>query len=193
MSPCHGRQHHRHGVVAQNDVEQYHAQTKIARKLASLIIDNDLCLYSQWFPGKTNAIADSLSLDFDISFDELPQHYLTCFPTQLPKNFQISPLPDEITSFVFQTLSELKRGAQSPEERKTSELHPGAIGKPSSAESDGREASFWMDAQEANATPLSATSPNLEDSLGKMDRRCPLDTSKIPLETYHRPFVSLGD
>ena len=34
-------------------VDDFQARTKVARKLASLMIDNDMYLYSQWFAGKT--------------------------------------------------------------------------------------------------------------------------------------------
>jgi hypothetical protein len=39
-------------------------QLSTAQKLADLILGSESCLYSQWFPGSHNAIADSLSRDF---------------------------------------------------------------------------------------------------------------------------------
>ena len=40
------------------------AQLVVARKVATTITDADCCLYSQWFPGDENSVADSLSHDF---------------------------------------------------------------------------------------------------------------------------------
>ena len=39
------------------------AKQKLARKLAHLILDSETLLYKQWFRGKDNVVADSLSCD----------------------------------------------------------------------------------------------------------------------------------
>jgi hypothetical protein len=41
----------------------------IAWYLASLIMQADCCLYSQWFTGEENIVVDSLSHDFHLSND----------------------------------------------------------------------------------------------------------------------------
>jgi hypothetical protein len=41
-------------------------QLATARRLANLIMSTESSLYSQWFPGSQNVIADSLSRDFHI-------------------------------------------------------------------------------------------------------------------------------
>jgi hypothetical protein len=173
-------------------VEDFQARTKVARKLATLVIENNLCLYSQWFPGKKNVIADSLSRDIDVPTHKLTHHYHSLFPTQMPSNFAISPLPDTIISFILSTLSELKKRRLSLELHTNSELHPGATGRISSTRVDGEGVSFWMGAPSDNATPSWQDSLRVEGAQARRNR-CPVDTSKVPLETYHRPFVSLGD
>ena len=173
-------------------VDDFQAQTKVARKLATLIIENNMCLYSQWFPGKKNVIADSLSRDIDIPTNQLTARFKSLFPTQMPSNFNISPLPDAISSFILSTLSGLRRRRQSLEAHTSSELHPGASGKISSKTVDGEGVSFWMDAPSSNATPSWQPLLRAEGAQARRNR-CPVDTSKVPLETYHRPFVSLGD
>jgi len=41
-------------------------QLATARKLADLVLNSESCLYSQWFSGSENSIADSLSRDFHL-------------------------------------------------------------------------------------------------------------------------------
>jgi hypothetical protein len=173
-------------------VEDFQAQSKMARKLATLVIENNLCLYSQWFPGKKSVIADSLSRDIKIPTNELIHRLKSLFPTQMPSSFAISPLPDTNTSFILSTLSELKRRRLSLEQHTNSELHPGVIGKISSATVDGEGVSFRMDAPWDNVIPSWQASLKAEGVKSRRNR-CPVDTFKVPLETFHRPFVSLGD
>jgi hypothetical protein len=173
-------------------VDDFQAQTKVARKLATLIIENNMCLYSQWLPGEKNVIADSLSRDIDIPTNQLTARFKSLFPTQMPSNFTISPLPDEISSFIHSTLSGLRRRRQSLEAHTNSELHPGASGKISSETVDGEGVSFWMDAPSTSATPSWQPLLKAEGAQARRNR-CPVDTSKVPLETFHRPFVCLGD
>jgi hypothetical protein len=172
-------------------IEDFQARSKVARKLATLVIENNLCLYSQWFPDKKNVIADSLSRDIDVPANRLTHHFKTLFPTQMPTNFAICPLPDEISSFVLSTLSELSKRKQSLERHMTSDLHPGACGRTSSMNVDGEGVNFWMDAPSKSATPSWHVSHNTEGAQARRNR-CPVDTSKVPLDTFHRPFVSLG-
>ena len=149
-----------------------------------------MCLYTQWFPGKANAVADSLSRDFDIDDTKLTSHLTSLFPTQLPTGFRISPLPAEITSFVSSTLCELKKRTQSPEAHKTSNLHPGASGRTSLPTVESLGTTFWID----TSLPIETYSSLLSPTQGYTRARknlCPLDTSKIPLDMFHRPSDAL--
>jgi len=49
-----------------NFVNELNMQVQLttARQLANLVIDHDCCLYSQWFAGEFNTVADCLSRDF---------------------------------------------------------------------------------------------------------------------------------
>jgi hypothetical protein len=49
-------------------------------------MDNEACLYSQWFPGSMNDISDSLSRDFHISNSHLANLLLSWFPEQGASN-----------------------------------------------------------------------------------------------------------
>ena len=72
-----------------------------ARKLADMLIEtNTMLLCSQWFQGKRNPEADSLSRDADLSDADLTKLLLSSPECQLPSNFRIAPLPNEITSWI---------------------------------------------------------------------------------------------
>ncbi len=62
--------------------------------------------YSQWFEGKKNNVADALSRDWHLSTDELTFLLHSHFPEQMQTNFQIFPLPKEISSWLTSLLQE---------------------------------------------------------------------------------------
>jgi len=47
------------------------------------------CLYSPWFPGDKNQVADSLPRDFHLSNNELAQMITSFIPEQVPFGFQM--------------------------------------------------------------------------------------------------------
>jgi hypothetical protein len=63
-------------------------------------LDTDSNLYSQWFPGEHNIIADSLSRDFHIDDTSLANLLLLHFPEQVPFGLTILPRPQEIISWL---------------------------------------------------------------------------------------------
>ena len=66
----------------------------LARHLATMMLDNDACLYSQHIAGSNNVIADSLSRDF-----HMPSHTLSSLirsHSLVPAGFILSPLQDGI-------------------------------------------------------------------------------------------------
>ena len=83
-------------IENKSDVEIIVKQ-QVARKLGDLILDSNSCLYQQWFAGSSNIVADSLSRDCYFLSAKTHEKFLhrTC-KSQLPKNFQIKPVPKEI-------------------------------------------------------------------------------------------------
>jgi len=79
-------------------------QLTTARKLADIILESQACLYSQWFPGDQNAVADSLSRDFHISVSNLCHLLTSHFPEQTPFGLTILPVPPDIVSWLICTL-----------------------------------------------------------------------------------------
>jgi hypothetical protein len=77
------------------------AQLSNARQLAKVVIDNDCCLYSQWFQGDFNTVSDCLSQDFHLNDHSLTLLLKSRVPQQVPFGFRIYPLPIEISSWLI--------------------------------------------------------------------------------------------
>ena len=99
-----------------------------ARKLADMLIETNAMLCSQWFQGKRNPEADSLSRDADLSDADLTKLLLSSPECQLPSNFRIAPLPNEIASWIVSQARTLpvRKQLQRPLPRST--LSRGAAG-----------------------------------------------------------------
>lgn len=107
----------------------------IARAAASLVMGHGSCLYSQWFPGAENELADSLSRDFHLLDDELLTLFCTLIPEQVPAGFRICPLPPELVSQVLTWMDSLPWKTPSPRAPHRSKIATGGTGKPSSSPS----------------------------------------------------------
>ena len=89
----------------------------VARKLASILIDHAACIASQHIRGEQNLVADLLSLSgtsergnpHPLAQDNPPNDVITQqfrdeFTEQVPEDFVISQLPNEVLSFVLRAL-----------------------------------------------------------------------------------------
>ena len=81
------------------------AKQRVGRKVATLVIKNELVLYRQWIAGVFNILADSLSRD-DLFLNESSHLFLLkyIFDDQLPDNFHLKEVPKEIGCFISSTL-----------------------------------------------------------------------------------------
>jgi hypothetical protein len=86
----------------------------IAQETAELIMSHDSCLYSQWFHGKLNEVADSLSRDHHLSDTDLLTLLHHNIPEQVPEDFKIYPLPPSIELKIMTWLCSLPPAMQSP-------------------------------------------------------------------------------
>ncbi len=89
------------------DPIQERARVDAARKYASNFMDAHVKGYSQWFPGKSNNVADALSRDWHLRDDELTSLLHSHVPKQMPENFRISLLPSKISSWLTSLLQPL--------------------------------------------------------------------------------------
>ena len=76
----------------EDDDRRMQAKMKTSRAHASRLIRYEIREYSQWFPGKFNIIADSLSRDFHLSDTNLIAALRRYLGPQVPKEFRIVPL-----------------------------------------------------------------------------------------------------
>jgi hypothetical protein len=67
------------------------AKVRNERKHASLYINAGVMEYTQWFEGKANNVADSLSCDFHLNDDDLTSLLFSLYFNQLPQHFEILP------------------------------------------------------------------------------------------------------
>jgi hypothetical protein len=103
-------------------------QLLVARHLATLVIEADTCLYSQWFAGEDNIVSDALSRRFDLTDTALTSLLLSTVPSQVPHGLSICPLPSEIVSWLtwLQQIAIDKKG--SPSRLTKNQLEPGDDG-----------------------------------------------------------------
>ena len=83
------------------DPDDKPAHAGLARYYAGTLMANELCSYSEWLAGHTNSPADELSRNFDMTHDSLTLHISSLYPSQVPSNFHISPLPAEIECAIY--------------------------------------------------------------------------------------------
>jgi hypothetical protein len=88
-------------------------------------MDADIKGYSQWFGGKSNNGADALLRDWNINKDKLTSILRSHFTKQMPENFQILPLPSEISPWLISLLQLLLVSKQLREQHTTMGLVPG--------------------------------------------------------------------
>jgi hypothetical protein len=79
-------------------------QLALARHLAYRLLDNKICLSSQWIAGHTNCVADALSRKFELDDNELTKLIQLSYPLQVPPSFKVYPCPDKAYLKVFSSV-----------------------------------------------------------------------------------------
>lgn len=90
-------------------------------------------LYSQWFAGALNEVADSLSCDHHLPDSDLLILLHSQIPAQIPEGFRICPLPPSIVSKIMTCLCNLLPAMQSPTAPVQSKITTGDTGSTSSS------------------------------------------------------------
>lgn len=127
--------------TSESDRDWITTKQEVAQTLATLILDSEGVLYSQWFKGSWNLVTDSLGRDVHLFSIESHKIFLQkLLPLQLPPNFHIQQLPAIICSFITLTLQQLlvKKQQLKP-------LARGNLGSLSSSELDSQDPYIWMD------------------------------------------------
>ena len=125
----------------ENEIHE-HCKLNLARDHASRLLSNDIKEYSQWFPGNKNKVADSLSRDFHINDCQLTKLFYKNFQSQMPVNFNISPMPPEIVSWICSWLQKMPKNQQSQEIQTRSKIGHGIDGENSSTQSKSTKMIF---------------------------------------------------
>jgi hypothetical protein len=167
------------------------ARLTVARKLADLVIENDLKIYSQWFPGSKNEVADFLSREGGSLNDEfLTNSLLSKYPTQVPSNCRVSALQPEIISFFSNVLLKIPKQKQPHHNTNVSTQQPGQNGKNSLDQLSLNKSLFLNSSTNHSDAKLSHCSLNSSDPHlhHKEEFRSWLkEQSEIPSAQWHRP------
>jgi len=125
---------------------------ELSRDLATLIMDHDSCLYSQWFEGDKNQLTDSLSRDHHLSDPDLLALLYSAIPEQMPTNFKLYPLPPELVSKLTTWIRNLPASMQLPGTPLRSKLATGATGLDTSRPLSSTQTHSSRDSLEAKST-----------------------------------------
>ena len=169
--------------------ERHAVRLKIARKLAELVLDHELTMYSQWFPGKDNVIADCLSRDTHLSDTDRIGLLSSFFPQQNTPRFRRVKIPKVISAWVCSILRLLPKRKQTLERHRNSGLEIGGNGRSSLSSSALEAIDTWtlfppLENLQSSA-PLRHSSE--QHFIRAVDLRKWLQAqSGVPLGMYHR-------
>ena len=168
----------------------------ISRSMAGYLNEHGIAHYSQWFPGKENSVADSLSRDFFLDDVEIVSHLRKNFANQMPQHFRLIPLTAAMSSSVGGLLRLLPRTQQLPLEPVPSAAAIGPGSRSSSRQSVISEtlssggSGSWKRSKSwpASPPPCARGGPATPEELKELaldDRRAQF----VPPSTaWHRPF-----
>jgi hypothetical protein len=157
----------------------------IARSFADFSLSRGIDHYTQWFPGKENAVADSLSRDFALSDEEVTKLIQRHHSPLVLQSFRIIPLPGTIISCIGELLRRLPSTKLLPTQPTPSAIAAGAATNASSGLS-GVDSILFSDSSddESNSKPMPALPPRLE-----RDDWTPEELQQIALEPRPELFV----
>jgi len=141
--------------------DDHATHVRISRDLTDFVMKSNICLTSQWFPGKENNVADSLSRDFHLSDETLTLLLQHVVPQQLPTSFVIKPLPKEIVSFIASVLLCSKQTTVLSETPTRSVTATGVAGK------------NFLAALGSSTTPSSPITPAINDTASLLPSPAP--------------------
>ena len=172
------------------DPIQATVRIQVAREHATRLMEHGIKDYSQWFPGKENDVADALSRDDDRDDEELTQILHSHVPSQMPRHFEIVPLPNEISSWLTSLLRKLPVKEQLQERHTRTKLGRGGDGSNGASQLDSTMTSTLTTSQDINESNSLEPLPWL---CGKHDFQERLmipwlkAQSEVPFHMWHRP------
>jgi hypothetical protein len=106
------------------------AHLKVARRLANLLLEVNVQMANEWIEGENTPLVDSLYRDTHLSVADHTALIHSALPQQMPDGFKISPLPEEISSWVGCILQLLPASLASCPPPTRSKLEFGIDGSP---------------------------------------------------------------
>jgi len=173
---------------ADDQDEEIHLHT--AKKLATLLIDSQSCICSQWFSGDLNNISDSLSRDFHLSDTYLVTELSSAFPDQVPFGLEIHPLPNKISSWVTSLLLLCPQITPWLKEPMRSNFARGVDIPNTSLQLESQTTPTWSPSIEDSDTKFlapSLTQSERVDSVLNLPSFSRLGQSEPPWIAWHRP------
>jgi len=183
-------------VFGDDDPDQATARIAIARTHATLLLEQGIKEYSQWFPGKDNNVADALSRDFDRSDSELISILRSSCPSQLPPHFQIVQLPNGINPWLTSSLLKLPVKEQLREAHTTTDLGRGNASASTSTPSASPTTLSSTRSPVPNETRSSDALPWLcgkDGFLTNLMEPWLVEQSEIPSRVFRRHFENTAD
>jgi hypothetical protein len=181
-----------------SDINPMHLM--VARDTATMLMDHASMVYSQWFQGVLNEVADSLSRDHHLSDYDLLKLLHSCVPEQIPSNFRICPLPQNVVSKITTWLLNLPPSTQSPTAPQRSKLATGDIGIHISQPLNSMTTPSSPPSQDGNSTELLPDSLPLSKPMMSSPTRVHqrllhqfLAQSEPPSMRWHRPTGKMTD
>ena len=164
---------------------------RVSAKLTDLVLNYRFALHSEHIPGRQNVVTDLLSRTFDCCDDDLTSRIHSLYPNQIPKNFKIFELPNEIKSWISSVAPRLQEFSLDELNRPTKpSIEHGADGSNTSDSSISRATPFWRASRpfERDHRSLDSSSNDSETELGAEQLRGLFERqlSKRPLATWHR-------
>jgi hypothetical protein len=174
------------------DMDLVQASTRIlvAREHARRYMNLGIRDFSQWFPGEENNVADSLSREMHLSDETLISLLHNTFPSQVPPNFKIVPLPNEIVSWLTSLLQRLPVKERYKEEHTPTTLAHGGDGQTTFNPLDSNQTSssnLSPASSEPSSSARSVQPSEEEDFLERLQLPWLLRQSEAPSITWLRP------
>ena len=169
--------------------ERHAIRLTIARKLAELVIENHITLYSQWFPGKHNIIADSLSRDLHFSDTDRISLFSSFFIQQDMPRFRRTILPAEILDWTCSVLRTMPKSEQTRPEHTTSGLQIGSSGRNSCSTLELEAIDIWKlfpPLEDRQSWEHSHPSSERHSTREARARQWLQAQSNVPLQMFHR-------
>ncbi len=145
--------------------------------------------YSQWFVGKRNNVADTLSREWQRTNKNLTSILHSFLPNQMPDYFKVLPIPSKISCWLISLLQQLPVSERLQEEHTTAKLEHGNVGQHTASPLDVQTFSC-MDSHKMSEFPCSVHLQWLsaKDNSCRIAMRCWLkEQSGVPSHMWCRP------